>query len=129
MTSWGLARVNSTTNDPMKGTLIPMNKHQRHAFETIRTNRALIQRLAEQEQKSFSQKRKHTIESCYSSIVLHAHKLGLDIPPLGTFYRPDVYVANCTQILCQLEAKYGTNVLELESVRAGSMEGQAQSTP
>jgi hypothetical protein len=79
-----------------------MNEHQCHSYETIRTNCAVIQRLAQREQHGFSQQRKHTIEACYSSVILHAHKLGLSVPPLGPFYRPDAYVATCDALLRQL---------------------------
>ena len=48
-------------------------------------------------------------------MVVHAHKLGLDVPRLGTFYQPDEYVANCDSMLTQIEQKYGAEALALES--------------
>lgn len=86
-----------------------MNTQQRHAVKAIQTNCTMIQRLAAQERKGSSQKRKHTIEACYSSVVLHAHKLRLTVPPLGTFYRPEVYIANCDAILLQLPTSSETS--------------------
>lgn len=87
-----------------------MNKQQLRSMHAIQTNVAILKKVAEQEQRNgSSQNRKRAIESFYSSVILHAHKLGLDVPPLGTFYRPDEYVANSDAILRQIEERYGEN--------------------
>lgn len=87
-----------------------MNKQQLRSMHAIQTNAAILKKVAEQEQRNgSSQNRKRAIESFYSSVILHAHKLGLDVPPLGIFYRPDEYVANCDAILRQIEEQYGEN--------------------
>jgi len=99
-----------------------MNKQQRHAIDAITTNAAVITRIAAQEQKGFSRNRKHAIEACYSSVTLHAHKLGLDVPRLGTFYNPDEYLSHCEQLLQQIAAKYGTVALAPASESAGGCE-------
>lgn len=85
-----------------------MNKHQLRSIHVIQTNVAILKKIAEQEQKNgISQNRKRAIEAFYSSVVLHAQKLALDVPPLSTFYKPDEYVANCDAILRQIEERYG----------------------
>lgn len=85
-----------------------MNKQQRRSIHAIQTNAAILKKVAEQEQKNgVNQRRKRAIESFYSSVVLHAQKLSLDVPHLSTFYKPDEYVANCDTILRQVEERYG----------------------
>jgi len=89
-----------------------MNKRQLRSIHCIQTTTGVIKQLAEYEmQHGIKQKRKHAIESLYGSLVLHAHKLGLDVPRLGTFYKPDEYVTHCDSIMAQIEQKYGTEVL------------------
>jgi len=86
-----------------------MNQQQQRSIQAIQTNTTTIKQIAEQErQRGISQKRKRAIESLYASVVLHAHKLGLDVPRLSVFYKPDEYLANCDAILKQIEQKDGT---------------------
>ncbi len=96
-----------------------MNKQQQRSIHAIQINAALVKKIAEQERHGLSQARKRAIESFYSSVVLHAHKLGLQVPPLGTFYNPDEYVANCDAILRQIEERYGekAGTIALSSAR------------
>lgn len=82
-----------------------MNKQQQHSIEVINAQIALILRTAEQEQKRFSFARKKTIEAAYSSLILHARKLGLHVPQLSTFYKPEEYVQHCQMILSELHRR------------------------
>ncbi len=97
-----------------------MNKQQLRSIHAIQTNVAILKKVAEQEQRNgLSQNRKRAMESFYSSVVLHAHKLGLDVPPLSTFYNPEEYVANCDAILRQIEERYGEKTADASSTRRG----------
>ena len=93
-----------------------MNKQHLRKVHSIQTNVAIIKQIAAQElQHGSSQARKHAIESFYSSVTLHAQKLGLAVPRLGTFYQPEEYIVNCDSMLTQIEQKYGTEALAPES--------------
>jgi len=93
-----------------------MNKQHLRSIHAIQTNAAIIKQIADQElQRGISQARKRAIESFYSSVVGHAHKLGLDVPHLGTFYKPEEYAAHCDNIIRQIAQKYGAAALAPES--------------
>src|SRR5579875_1140471 len=94
-----------------------MNKQQQRSIHAIQINAALVKKIAEQERHGLSQARKRAIESFYSSVALHAHKLGLQVPPLGTFYKPDEYVNNCDAILRQIEERYGEKAGNISPTR------------
>jgi hypothetical protein len=97
-----------------------MNKQQRHSIHLIKTNVAILKKIAEQEQRNgISQNRKRAIEAFYSSVILHAQKLALDVPPLSTFYNPEEYVANCDTIIRQIEERYGGKTGEASPTQSG----------
>ena len=83
-----------------------MNKQQQHSLDVIKAQAAFILRMAELERKRLSFARKRKMEKSYSSLVLHASKLGLHIPSLGTYYKPEEYIQNCTILLTQLQQQY-----------------------
>ena len=97
-----------------------MNKQHIRSIHAIQTNAAIINQIADQErQRGISQARKHAIESFYRSVVGHAHKLGLDVPHLSTFYQPEEYVAHCNTMLAQIEQKYGSKTLAKDGQERG----------
>lgn len=83
-----------------------MNKRQRHSIDGIKAQVVFILRMAELERKRLSFTRKRKIETSYSSLVLHASKLGLHVLTPGTWYESEEYARNCQDMLAQLKLRY-----------------------
>ena len=73
-----------------------------HSLQRIGISIQTIEDLAPQEQKRESMKRRKKMEQAYATLSLHAGKLGIEIPRLSTFYRPELELAQKN-----VEAKLG----------------------
>lgn len=88
----------------------PLNKTQQQSVARIRLAAHTIEELVPLELKRQSQQRKHTLETMYASLTLHAHKLHLQVPALSTFYDPQQYLAHTRAIVEQLSPLPGESV-------------------
>jgi hypothetical protein len=81
-----------------------MNKAQANSVLRIKQAIDLIERTAPPELKRFSQKRKRDMEQAWSSLTLHAHKIGIKTPNMGTWYRPQEYLSHIQVVKRALSA-------------------------
>jgi hypothetical protein len=87
---------------------------QKQSNSLIRIRRAIetIQQTAPAEIERESRDRRHTIESAYQSVVTHAHHLGIRPPQLGTYYKPEQYLAHANTVLAQVNNLYDESIVE-----------------
>lgn len=88
--------------EPKEGKAPPLNKTQQHSVERIRSVAQQIEELVSLELQQQSQRRKHSLETLYASLALHAHKLNLRVPALSTYYSPQQYLDHTRAIVRQL---------------------------
>ena len=67
-----------------------------------------IELLAVKEIERESHHRRHSLESLYQRLCIHATKLGIDYPQLSTFYRPQEYLDNTRAMLAAVQASLET---------------------
>lgn len=80
-----------------------MTKAREESLKRIRQAIATIEQLVLLEQKHISMQRKKQMENAYASLSLHAHKLGIQLPQLSTFYRPEQYLSHARLVADKLE--------------------------
>lgn len=90
-----------------KGTTSPrkeahVNKTQQKSAKRLTWAIDTIRETAQVEMKRRSQDRKSAMESAYSTLRLHAGKLGLSTPDLSTGYDPEQYLNNAVDVMWQL---------------------------
>jgi len=89
-----------------------LNSAQQRSVERIRVAVRQIEELVPQELQRQAQQRKHQLETAFSSLSLHAHKLGLQVPALSTYYNPQQYLDHARAIVGQLRIAHGVSVGE-----------------
>jgi hypothetical protein len=80
-------------------------REREYSLMRIRRAIAIIEELAPLEQKRESKSRRKSMEKTYESLTLHADKLGMSIPRLSTFYRPEQYLEHARIMRSQLEPR------------------------
>jgi hypothetical protein len=84
------------------GKMPSLTKIQQRSVERMTSAARQIETLVPLELKRQSQGRKRELETAYTSLALHAHKLQLQVPALSTFYSPQQYLDHTRFLMGQL---------------------------
>jgi hypothetical protein len=83
-----------------------LTKAQRHSLARLYQAIADIERLVSLEQKRLSFQRKKVLEHTHATLRLHAGKLQITFPALGSWYDPEDYLKNARYVAAQLARRF-----------------------
>lgn len=90
---------------------MPTQKQQ-NSLTRIRRAIEIIQQTAPAEMEQESRERRRAMSKAYESMQTHAHHLGIRPPNLGTYYKPEQYLAHANKVLAEVDKMYDEKTIE-----------------
>jgi tRNA A37 N6-isopentenylltransferase MiaA len=90
---------------------MPTQKQQ-NSLTRIRRAIEIIQQTAPAEIEQESREQRRTMAKAYESMVTHAHHLGIRPRQLGTYYKPEQYLAHANAMLAEVNKLYDESIIE-----------------